>query len=130
MRLVSGGLIRARSSAPGRRLGSRPGRDSELCGRASDHSGVHSFAGIGDDCVEAGQPNNDLLRVRGQAGRDLVDERGDRNGEPARSQNRNGQEEERSENEQLRPAVGGGPCVGWGSALPQHFSHHPAIQPI
>ena len=132
MRLIPGGSIR--SPAPGRlsrrSVGCSTPGGSELCGRARDHSGVQVFAGIRDDCIEAGQANDDLLRARGQAGRDLVDERRDRDGEPARSQNRYRQEDERSENEQLLPAVGGGSCVVCGSACPQHFSQNPAVQPV
>jgi hypothetical protein len=132
MRLIPGGSIRPPTSGrlSCRSLGSSPGAGSELCGRARDHSGVQVFAGIRDDCIEAGQANDDLLRARGQAGRDLVDEGRDRDGEPARSQNRDGQENERSEDEQLRPAVGGGPWVVCGGACPQHFSHNPAVQPV
>jgi hypothetical protein len=130
MRIIPGGFIRARSPAPERRLGSSPGLDSELRDRARDHSGVPVFAGIRDDCIEAGQPNDDLLRARGKAGRDLVDEGRDRDGKPARGQSRDRQDDECSEDEQLLSAVVGGPCLVCGSALPQHLSNNPAVQPV
>jgi len=75
---------------------------------------------VRDDRLKARQLHDDRLRTRGEARGDLVDERRDRHREPARRQDRHGQEDERPEQDQLLPAFDDGPRVDCESALPQH----------
>jgi hypothetical protein len=58
--------------------------------------------------------------VRGQPGGDLIDERRDWHGEPARCESGDGQENERPEQQELLPTVDDGPRVQSESAMPQH----------
>ena len=100
----------------------------ELGGSSPDHTGASRVLALVDDRLDTGKLDDDLLRSLGQADRGPVDDRWQRNREPARRQGRYRHENERSQEDELVPAPHrlrghrDGPHVQGRGLLPQHQS--------